>query len=49
MYVNILAQWQQSKAKKSEAMGISGAEEREYCKRFLRIHQTSKNERTAQS
>lgn len=46
---NRLAQWQRSKAKESEAMGIGGAEEKEYCTSFLLIHQTSKDERTAQS
>jgi len=37
------------KAKELEAIRIGGAEEREYCKSFLLIHQTGKNERTAQS
>lgn len=37
----------EAKLKKSKAMGIGGAKERECCKSFLLIHQTSKDERTA--
>lgn len=32
---NILARWQRSKAKESEAMEIGGARERKYCKSFF--------------